>query len=322
MMDAAVLHAFGQPPRFEQFPEPIPADGEVLVRMLAASLKPLDRGRASGQHYASGDVLPVVCGLDGVGRLDDGTRVFCAAPRSPFGTMATWTVVPRRWCFAVPDALDTLTAAALPNPAMSAWLALAWRGKLAANETVLILGATGVAGRLAVQIARLLGAGRIVGAGRDPAALAALPALGADAMIQVDQSDADLTAAFVRDAGSDGYDVVIDYLWGRPTEALLAALTRSDLERSARRTRLVQVGAMADPTISLPASALRGSRVELLGSGSASLPDPDVLTGYYRQMIEHALAGDLSVETEAVPLSDVEAAWQRVSSGRRLVLVP
>jgi NADPH2:quinone reductase len=208
---------------------------------------------------------------------------------------------------------------------MSSWLALAWRAKLVAGETVLILGATGIAGKLAVQIARLLGAGWVVAAGRNPATLAALPALGADATIQLDQADTDLTAAFAREAGPDdsaGYDVVLDYLWGRPIEALLPALTRSDLARSERRTRLVQVGATAGPTITLPAGALRGSRLEILGSGSASLPPPEVLTGYFNQMLEHAVAGHLSVETEAAPLADVEAAWQRDPGGRRLVIVP
>src|SRR5579864_5100055 len=133
-MNAAVLHILGKPPQFESFPEPVAADGEVIVQVRAAALKPVDKQMASGSHYASPRELPVVCGADGVGQLEDGTRVFFGGPRKPYGAMAERTVVRRAQCFPVPDELDDLTAAAIPNPGVSAWLSLTHRAKLVASE--------------------------------------------------------------------------------------------------------------------------------------------------------------------------------------------
>src|SRR5260221_437832 len=166
-MHAAVLRALGKPPRFEEFPDPTPGEGEVLIHVCAAALKPVDKQLAGGKHYASPREFPVVCGADGVGRLGDGTRMFFGGPRRPYGAMAERTVVRRAQCFSVPEDVDDDTAAAIPNPGVSAWLSLKHSAKLASGETVLILGATGVTGKLAMQIAKILGAGRVVAAGRN-----------------------------------------------------------------------------------------------------------------------------------------------------------
>ena len=151
-MRAAVLQALGKLPRVEEFPEPTPGEDEVLIDVSAAALKSVDKQLASGTHFASPRELPIVCGTDGLGRLKDGTRVFFGGPRRPYGAMAERTVVRRVQCFPVPNALDDDTAAAIPNPGVSAWLSLKHSAKLATGETVLILGATGVTGKLAVQI--------------------------------------------------------------------------------------------------------------------------------------------------------------------------
>src|SRR5262245_52766681 len=217
-MKAAVLHAFGKPPRFEEFPDPEASQGEVIVHVKAASLKNIDRMMANGSHYDSYTELPVVCGIDGVGVLNDGTRVFCGGSRRPYGMFAERSVVPRTWCVLIPDGVDDVTAAALPNPALSSWLPLVWRAHLKHGETVLILGATGVAGKLALQIAKHLGAGRVVAAGRNEHVLETLPDLGADASIALDQPDQELTAAFIREASHKRFDIILDYLWGHPTE--------------------------------------------------------------------------------------------------------
>ena len=173
-MFAAVLHALGKPPLFEEFPDATPGEGEVLIHVCAAALKPVDKQLADGKHYASPREFPVVCGADGVGRLEDGTRMFFGGPRRPYGAMAERTVVRRAQCFLVPDDVDDETAAAIPNPGVSAWLSLTHRAKLASSETVLILGATGVTGKLAVQIAKILGAGRVVALMAGSLALVAL----------------------------------------------------------------------------------------------------------------------------------------------------
>ncbi|HEV8499320.1 MAG TPA: zinc-binding alcohol dehydrogenase family protein, partial [Gemmatimonadaceae bacterium] len=186
-MKAAVLHALGSLPHYEDFPDPQPGEKEVVVHVRAASLKNIDKAMANGSHYDAYRELPVIVGVDGVGTLDDGTRVFCGGARPPYGMMAERTVVSRVRCLPIPDGVEDDTAAALPNPALSSWLPLVWRAHLQPGETVLILGATGVAGKLAIQIAKHLGAGRVVAAGRNPRVLETLPALGADATIALDQ---------------------------------------------------------------------------------------------------------------------------------------
>jgi NADPH:quinone reductase-like Zn-dependent oxidoreductase len=308
------------PPRCEAFAEPVAGEGEVIVRVHAAALSPAAKAIASGSHYSSPVTLPVVCGLDGVGRLDDGTRVFFGGPRSPFGAMADRTVVPRGRCWPIPEGIGDITAAALPNPAMSSWLPFIWGARLAPGETVLILGATGVAGKLAIQIAKLLGAGRVVAAGRNEEVLSTLHELGADATIRLGLPDNDLVEAFARQAGETGYDVIIDYLWGRPAEALLSALTRREISMKPSGPRLVQVGNSAGPTISLTAAAVRSAGLTILGGG---FPPFDVFLEAFRQLMARAAAGELRIATEEVPLGEVEQAWKREGDhGRRLVIRP
>ncbi|HEV2615354.1 MAG TPA: zinc-binding alcohol dehydrogenase family protein [Candidatus Acidoferrales bacterium] len=320
-MNAAVLRSFGNPPRFEEFPEPIPSEDEAIVHVRAAALKPVDKQLANGSHYARPRELPAVCGSDGVGNLVDGTRVFFGGPRPPHGAMAQRTVVPRAFCFPIPEAVDDDTAAALPNPGISAWLSLTWRANLAPGETVLILGATGVTGKLAVQIAKRLGAGRVIVAGRSEQVLSTLGDLGADSAIQLDRPDEELTEAFRRAAGDTGFQVIIDYLWGHPTEVLLAAITRSEFAVITSETRLVQAGESAGTAISLPAAVLRSRALTILGT--AGIPPRDVLGDAYKQVMQCAARGELRVDTERVPLADVEGAWQReVRGGRRVVIIP
>jgi len=318
-MYAAVLHKLGSSPRFEQFEDPVARDGEVLIKVLAASLKPIDKAMASGAHYASLRELPVVCGVDGIGTLAAGARILFGGPRPPFGAMAEKTVAPRAFCFPLPDGLDDTTAAALPNPAGSSWLPLRWRAQLKPGETVLVLGATGVAGKLAVQIAKILGAGRVIAAGRNPKALESTRSLGADTTIQIDQPRKDLVEAFAS-AAKDGIDIVLDYLWGAPTEALVEALTGHDFTAEPRRTRLVEIGASAAPTIALPGEALRSSGLEIYGSGGGSVPRQAIAEAI-PEILERAARGDLKVETKKVPLADVETVWNQ-QEDRRVVLVP
>ena len=321
-MHAAVLHTIGTVPRYEEFPEPVIADkdGEVIVQVHAASLKPVDKQMASGSHYASRGALPRVCGADGVGHLDGGQRVFFGGPRSPYGAMAQRTVVPRAFTFPIPENVNDETAAALPNPGISAWLSLTYRAKLVQGENVLILGATGVTGKLAVKIAKLLGAARVVAAGRNPQALNALHNLGADATISLALPETELSEAFVREAGQSGFQVVIDYVWGQPAEAFLRAITRREFVAIQSETRYVQVGESAAPTITLPAAVLRSTPLTILGT--AGIPARDVLVEAFKQVMAYAAKGDLQIDTERVPLADIENAWLRDQPGRRLVIIP
>jgi len=319
-MKAAVLRELAKPPRFEEFAEPTAGKDEAMVRVRAASLKAIDRQLASGSHYASPRELPVICGTDGVGELEDGTRVFFGGPRRPYGAMAERTVAPRTFCFPVPAEIDDDTAAALPNPGVSAWLSLTHRAKLAAGETVLILGATGVTGKLAVQIAKLLGAKRVIGAGRNERALGKLRELGVGATIQLNQPGNSLKDAFAREAGEAGFDVIIDYVWGRPTETLLAAITKPEFAMVMKETRLVQVGESAGPTIALPAAVLRSTALTILGT--AGMPPREVLADAMQQVMTRAARGELRIDTERIALADIESAWVRPESGRRIVVIP
>jgi NADPH:quinone reductase-like Zn-dependent oxidoreductase len=320
-MKAAVLHELGQPPRFEDFAAPAAGKDEALVRVRAASLKMVDKQLASGSHYASPRQLPVICGVDGLGTLEDGARVFFGGPRRPYGAMAEYTVAPSAFCFPVPSELDDATAAALPNPGVSAWLALTQRAKLAAGETVLILGATGVTGQLALQIAKILGAKRVIGAGRNQQALNRLREIGADATIQLEQPEEALKSAFAQAAGGAGFDVIVDYLWGRPTEILLAAITKPEFATIKNEMRLVQAGESAGPTVSLPAAVLRSTALTI--QGTAGIPSPEILVDAMQQIMSRAARGELRIETERVPLADIESVWQRPEhSGHRIVVIP
>jgi NADPH:quinone reductase-like Zn-dependent oxidoreductase len=322
-MNAAVLRTINQPPHFAQIPEPVAEENEVIVHVRAAALKPIDKQMASGSHYAAYSKLPVVCGTDGVGHLDDGTRVFFGGPRPPYGSMAERTVVSRARCFPIPDNVNDDVAAAVVNPGLSAWGALVWRAQLAPGETVLILGATGVTGKLAIQTAKLLGAGRVIAVGRNEQVVNSLHDLGADTIIHLGKPDQDLTQAFVREAGDSGFDVIIDYLWGPTTEALLAAFVRRDLKPASSRVRLVEVGESAGPTISLAAAVLRSSRLEILGAGSGNAAaSPEIWIEAVRQLMSNVGCGALRIDTEQVPLDEVENAWQREQQGRRAVIIP
>ncbi|AXB42470.1 quinone oxidoreductase family protein [Amycolatopsis albispora] len=320
-MDAAVLRNFGEAPRFEQFPEPTPGEGEVLVEVAAAALPPVARLAASNPDYGRGMTLPSVCGMEGVGRLEDGTRVAFFA-RSPNGSMAQYTVSRSAMCVPLPDGVDDVTAAALYNPGLTSWAAYNWTAKFSAGETALVLGATGFAGKLAVQIAKILGAKRVIGAGRNPEVLESLHDLGVDATIQIDQPDEDLAAAFAKEAGEEGFDVIMDYLWGHPAEVLLSSLPRHLFPTV--ETRYIQLGNSAGSKVNLHADWLRRTGVTLRPNIPAPLePMADLGASFHRELTTRAASGELRMDIETVPLAEIEKAWERTDmGGRRLVLIP
>ena len=313
-MKAAVVNVLGQPPRYQDFAEPKVEDGEVLVIVRAAGLHPIVKALASGSHYAGKGEVPMIPGIDGVGTLEDGSRVYFGFARMPWGTMCERTVAPRSRCLRLPDDIDDIQAAAIANPGMSAWLSIRDRAGLKKGETILILGATGVAGQLAIQAARLLGAARIVAAGRN---LEALASENLDGTISLTQEDDAIREAFAAEARK-GIDVVIDYLWGRPTELLLEAIAKGFNPNAARATRLVEVGQSAGPTITLPGATLRSIDLKLMGSGFGSVPLQQVLDAI-PTLFSMAAAGTFRVAAEPVPLAEVESAWNRRESGKRIV---
>jgi NADPH:quinone reductase-like Zn-dependent oxidoreductase len=316
-LNAAVIEAFGKPARYATFADPEPAEGSVLVRVHAAALSNLVKGQASGAHYSSGGQLPFVPGHDGVGTLPDGTRVYFIGPPAPFGAMAEWSLASPRRTIPVPDAVDDVTAAALGNPGLASWGALIGRARFQPGESVLINGATGVAGQQAIQVAKYLGAKRVVATGRAESMLEKLRALGADETIWLGHSHEALIGAF-RQALA-GIDVVLDYIWGPSAECILAAAQGHGAPEGEPRIRYVQIGAISGDPISIRGQWLRSSGVELMGSGLGSLPAAAIVEAL-KTMFTAAATSAFRIETDPTPLSDVESAWNRATpSGRRIV---
>jgi len=314
-MHAAVVRRFGQAPRYETFSLPADAAG-TRVEVLAAALSPRTRSGASGEHYASEGTLPRVPGIDGVGRLPSGERVYFLAAHDALGAMAEQALADARLVVPLPEPVGAATIAAGMLPAISSWVALTQRAPLQAGQRVLVLGATGTSGLLAVQIARRLGAGEVLAAGRDASSLARAAALGAAQTFQLrDAEGLDALADAAREV-----DVVLDYLWGSATSALLPALCRR--RESSRALRWVSIGSAAGGELALSSTLLRKRNLHLLGSGqgASSTAEMFAATG---DIVAAFAAGELTVAVQTAPLAEVEARWNaRVPSGERLVFLP
>ncbi|WP_371402301.1 zinc-binding alcohol dehydrogenase family protein [Kribbella sp. NBC_00662] len=306
-MYAAVVRSFDQPPTYDVFPEPAGSD---VVEVVAAGLHPRVRSAANGTHYTSEGTLPMVPGIDGVGRTADGELLYFVADDNAVGTMAERTAVDRRRAVRLPAGTDPVAVAAGMNPAMSSWVALRRRAHFRGGS-VLILGATGNAGQLAVQIAKHLGASRVVGAGRDPERLKLLTTLGADEAV---------TLEAVAESAAD-VDVVLDYLWGDPTEQAMSAILHARSDRAQPLT-WIQIGSMAGRELTLPSYLLRAAALSIIGSGQGSVPGRDILAEL-PELATLITSGALAINPQPVPLAKVERAWTSPQqSGVRVVLVP
>lgn len=324
-MLAAVVTAWGEVPRYVEFPDPQARDGAVVATVEASALTNLTRGLVSGNHYASRELqLPAVPGADGVARLEDGRRVYTGA-LPPYGMMAQNTLISAAGAMELPADVDSVTAAAVPNPGISAWVSLDHAAALQAGGTVLVLGATGVTGSMAVQLAKtVFGAGRVVAAGRDRARLDWLLTVGADDVLVL--SDDDLAERVTAMHAQQPFDAVLDYLWGPPAQQVLEALAVSHSSAHYHETRFVQIGSMAGPTITLPAGILRGNGIVVSGVGFGSIP-PEAMIRVRAQalprLFDMVASGTLHLHTVTRPLSEVEQAWTTAEpSGTRVVLTP
>jgi NADPH:quinone reductase-like Zn-dependent oxidoreductase len=314
-MKAAVVHAAGAAPAYRDFPEPTAKAGEAVVAVAAAAISQVVKSRTAGTHYSATNAFPFVVGIDGVGRLADGRRVYFAMPRAPFGSMAERSPVPAAMCVPLPDDLDDVTAAAIANPGMSAWAAYRFRARLERGQTVLVNGATGTAGRLAVQIARHLGAKTVIVTGRNVEALREVAALGADGTIPLGDNAEAMEERF-REVFAAGINVVIDYLWGSFAEQLLVAAAKAAPDRVP--IRYVEVGTVAGPEIALPGAVLRAKGIELMGSGLGSVPIERLLMEI-REMMQAVVPAGFRIATRPVPLSEVGEAWAKDDSRQRTV---
>ncbi len=317
-MKAAIVWEAGRAPVYSDFDAPVARPGASVVDVAASSLSHISKQRASGRHYSASGTFPFVPGIDGTGTRADGRRVYFVMPEASHGGMAAQTLVEDRRCIALPDELDAVTAAALAIPGMSSWAALVERAKLVRGETVLVNGATGASGRLAVQVARHLGAKKIIATGRNTAVLASLEALGADTTIALTDDRAAMAEAFER-VFSEGVDVVLDYLWGASAETLLVAATKAAPDEVP--LRYVEIGSASGPDITLPSAALRSSSIVLMGSGIGSLGFGKMHAAI-RAVLEAAVPAGFRIETTRVPLSEVATTWDTAGSDSRIVFTP
>lgn len=311
-MKAAIVSQAERTPVYGDFKEPLPSDGELRIAVTAAALSPVVKSRASGAHYSAPGAFPFVVGIDGVGRLDDGRRAYFTLPKAPYGSMAERAVVPSSQCVIVPDGLDDIAAAALANPGLSSWAALKERARLATGETVLVNGATGNSGRLAVRVAKYLGAKKVIATGRNAAALRSL---GADATVVLGENPDAMEAAF-KQHFAGGVDVVLDYLWGKSAERLLAAAAKTAQEGVP--IRFVQIGHSSGANITLAAPTLRSAAIELMGSGLGSVALPRIIRTV-DELFQAAVTGGFEIATKPVPLSQVEQMWAGDSTTPRIV---
>jgi NADPH:quinone reductase-like Zn-dependent oxidoreductase len=317
-MKAAIVTEAGQTPRYADFQAPSVDAGEHRVKVAAAALSHLTKSRASGSHYSSSGDFPLLAGVDGTGMLDDGRRVYFVLPRKPYGSMADFAVVRQSQCIVLPDALDEVTAAAIAIPGMSSWAALVERARLVKGQTVLVNGATGTSGRLAVQIAKHLGAGKVIATGRNAQALQSLSGLGADATVSLSQDQGTLKRQ-LEEHFREGVDVVLDYLWGDSAHAILISAAKATPD--AVPIRFVQIGAISGAEIKLPSAVLRSTAIELMGSGMGSIPMPRLFEAI-KGVFAATVPSHFEIATQTVPLSQVAEHWADADSRARIVFTP
>src|SRR5215470_15508522 len=320
-MPAAVIRTYAASPEYLLRPLPRRERGQALVRVAAAPISPLDLLCASGKSYFGAPPLPYIPGTQGVGivmeadMLTPGQRVWftCDAGMKPGdGSMAMYCVIDESAALVLPEAVDNDLAAALGLSAIAAWMALTWRGQLQPGEQVLVLGASGAVGQVAVQAAKLLGAGRVIAASRDEAARARALARGADAVVDLTGDDVDEISRRIAAACEGPLHLVIDPVWGLPAEAAVRVL--------ATEGRLVNFGSAASPTALFESATIRSRLHAILGYTNNALTHEQKAQAL-TQILTHAAAGRCTVEREMVPLEQVAQAWERQAASARRKLI-
>lgn len=318
-MKAAILQQFGKAPQYGDFPEPVPEnEQQIVMTVKAASIKQLDKAKASGNHYTSNASLPAVVGFDGAGVLDDGRRVYAMGLT---GMLAEKALIDKDKWVPLPDNIDFKLAAALPNMLLGSDMALLYRGGIKRGDVILINGATGVTGMVATQVARLHGASKVIVTGRNPDSLRQLKELGADETISLKQDDELFVSQLTAIQNATPIDIVLDYIWGHPIELILSALGGASVVHP---VKIVSVGEMAGATIALSGSSLRSHPIEILGSGFGSMT-PEQVQIYMKDVLPSifnmASEGKIKIDIESASLKDVEEAWtKKYPSGLRVVV--
>jgi NADPH2:quinone reductase len=304
-MRAAVVDGPDSLPVVREVPCPLPGPGEELIAVSSAALNPHDQVVAAGINFAA--PYPYVTGIEGVGRTEDGRRVYVAPAEPPNGSLAEYTVIPASRAIPIPDRLSDEQALGIGMAGMTAWLALVWKGQLEAGQSVLVTAATGAVGQIAVQAAKVLGASRVVAAGRNRGVLDGLRERGADETVVIDEAYEHNLAAVV----GDGFDLVVDGLYGDHISTAIRATRRNG--------RVVNFGMRAGRTATISGAELKGR--ELIGFATTDA-GPERIRQAYERMVGHVLDGTLVVAAESMPMQDIAVAWQRQrdSPNTKLVL--
>ncbi|MFH9489912.1 zinc-binding dehydrogenase [Streptomyces halstedii] len=308
-MHAAIITAYDAPPAYGEHPEPVAAgENEMVVDVLAAGLHHLTRAKANGTHYTATGTFPLVPGVDGVVRDPQGRLRYAVLDDTASGTFAERTVIDVRRSVLLPKDADPVRVAAAMNPGMSSWVALRRRVSFPEGRRVLILGATGSAGRMAIQIAKRFGASQVIAVGRDATRLTTLRDLGADQAVTFDD------VAVAADV-----DVVLDFVWGAPAADAMLPLLKARADRGAPLT-WIQIGSIAGATAPIPSAALRAARLRIVGSGIGSVSPADFIAEF-PELAAAVTDGTLDVQARPVPLADIARSWDE-ETGERLVFVP
>jgi NADPH:quinone reductase-like Zn-dependent oxidoreductase len=321
-MKAAIIYQNGGRPQYTEFPDPVVKnEDEILISVKAAAIKNIDKSKASGKHYSAteSNLNATVPGGDGVGLLPEGTRVFALGVS---GMLAQKAVISKNMMVKLPEGIDNVSAAALPNAVAGSAMALRFRAGMKSGETVLINGATGFTGKIAVQIAKHYGAKKIIVSGRNEKTLQTLFALGADEIISLKQNDEKIIAQLKEIHYNSPIDIIIDYLWGHTAELILISLKGKG--SFTHKTRFVSIGAMAGDNIQLSAENLRSVDLLLSGSGLGSWTKVEMQKLFAEiipEMLQLAAQKKLIVDTLTVNLEDIEKVWDmEVPDGKRLVI--
>ena len=323
-MAAAVIHTHNAPPEHRRRPLPRRGPGQALVRVMAAPISPLDLLCATGKSYFGAPALPYIPGAQGVGRVVEGERLAPgqriwftsdAGMKPGDGTMAEFCVIEETAALTLPDDVDDDLVAALGLSAIAAWMALTWRGRLQPGEQVLVLGASGAVGHVAVQAAHILGAGRVIAASRDQEALARSLTRGADATVDLSGEDVDLLQRRIEAACVGPLHLVIDPVWGLPAEAAGRVLGYEG--------RLVNIGSSSGPTARFESATVRSRLHNIIGYTNNAV-SPEQKASALSEILKHAAAGRCTMDRERIPLSRAGEAWlrQAASAHRKLILTP
>lgn len=321
-MKAAVVFEKGNVPQYADFKEPeVTNENEILVSVKAASIKNLDKVRASGKHYSTDNEVhqPTIVGSDAVGFLEDGTKVYFFSKK---GTVAEKAVADKKMMVKVPEQLDFATAAALPNAVMGSAMALKFKAGIQQGNVVLVNGATGITGRIAVQIAKVYGAKKIIVTGRNEESLQELLKLGADEVISLHLNDEDFKKKIKEIHNETPIDIILDYIWGHSVEMILSAF-KGDGTFS-HKTKLITIGAMSGDTIQLSSQILRATDIQISGSGLGSWTKEEsalLFSEIIPEMFQAAVEGKIKIETQEVDIKNIESVWNaEIQTGKRLVV--